>query len=148
MKPEETIDYHIKANWHAIANLYNQIADQYGLTQTSGYVLLNIDSKEGTPATKIAPKMGMKATSLSRILKTMEEDGLIYRQNDPLDKRLVRICLTDTGYAKQKIAKRVVKEFNEFIINKMDAKNLQAFYAVMEHIKGLIDTYKEKMHLL
>ena len=72
MKPTETIDFHIKSAWLGIANLYNQLATKHQLSQATGFVLLNI-SEEGTAATKIAPLMGMKSTSLSRILKKMEK---------------------------------------------------------------------------
>jgi MarR family transcriptional regulator, organic hydroperoxide resistance regulator len=80
MKREETIDYHIRATWHAIARLYNQKASDHGATMAIGFVLLNIDVEEGTPATKIAPLMGLEARSLTRLLKTLEERGAIYRK--------------------------------------------------------------------
>lgn len=79
MKREESIDYNIKAAWHAISRMYNQQAVKYGITTSIGFVLLNINSKEGTPATKIAPLMGLESRSLTRMLKSMEEKGLIYK---------------------------------------------------------------------
>ncbi len=121
MKLQETVDYHIKATWHSITRMYNQIALQHGISQTIGYVLINID-KEGTPATKIAPLMGMEPTSLSRLLKTMEDNGLIYRKGDELDKRIVRIFLTEEGVKKKRIAKKVIKDFNKLVIEKIPEK--------------------------
>ena len=73
MKPEETVDFHIKRTWQSIAKMYNEVAAGYGATMATGYVLLNIDKELGTPSTALGPKMGMEATSLSRILKSMEE---------------------------------------------------------------------------
>jgi MarR family transcriptional regulator, organic hydroperoxide resistance regulator len=75
MKREETVDYHIKSAWHAISRMYNQQAVQEDFTTAIGFVLININSKEGTPATKIAPLMGLEARSLTRMLKSMEEKG-------------------------------------------------------------------------
>src|ERR1041384_309846 len=97
MKREETVDFNIKAAWHAIARMYNQQALKYGGTMSIGFALLNIHTDEGTPATKIAPMMGLEARSLTRLLKSMEEKGLIYRETDKVDKRSVRIKLTDEG---------------------------------------------------
>src|ERR1700712_4388255 len=99
MKREETVDYHIKMAWHSIARMYNQQAMKYGGTMSIGFALLNIHSTEGTPATKIAPMMGLEARSLTRLLKTMEEKGLVYRVADKIDKRSVRIMLTKKGKA-------------------------------------------------
>lgn len=142
MKPQETVDYHIKYNWLCISNLYNQIAEKHELTQSTGFVLMNINDKEGTPATKIAPLMGMKATSLSRILKRMEEANLIERKNDDQDGRLVRILLTEKGKDKKKIAKKVVRDFNEFILKNVNEKHLNSFFTVMESIGSLTEEYK------
>lgn len=141
MKPQETIDYHIKSVWLCISSLYNQIAEKHQLTQSTGFVLLNID-KEGTPATKIAPMMGMKATSLSRILKKLEDDQLIIRKQDEQDGRLVLIHLTEAGKKKKKIAKKVVKEFNQYILNHVNQDHLDSFFSVMESIGSLTEEYR------
>ncbi len=142
MKPKETIDYHIKHNWHAIVNLYNYIAQQYDLTQATGFALLNINAN-GTPATKIAPLMGMRPTSLVRLLDKMEKQELIFREKDKKDKRFVKIFLTDKGIEKQRISKKVVREFNEFIIDKIGKDKLHVYYEVMEDILQFTDTYHQ-----
>ena len=91
MKPEETVDYNVKVCWHAISRMYNTEAAKNDITTSIGFVLLNIDQEAGTPATKIAPLLGLEARSLTRILKSMEEKNLIFKVSDPSDKRLVRI---------------------------------------------------------
>src|SRR6478736_6150930 len=86
-KPNETIDYNIKITWHAISRMYNEEASKHGYTAATGFVLLNIDPKEGIAATKIGPTLGMEATSLTRMIKTLEENKLITRVQDKEDKR-------------------------------------------------------------
>jgi MarR family transcriptional regulator, organic hydroperoxide resistance regulator len=51
MRREDTVDYNIKAVWHAVARMYNQQAAKHDITMSMGFVLLNINSEEGTPAT-------------------------------------------------------------------------------------------------
>lgn len=143
MKPTETIDYHIKLLWHSIANLYNQIAQEFDLTQATGFALLNIDSVKGIPATKIAPLMGMKATSLSRMLKKMEEDDLIYKKKDQSDGRLVKIHLTEKGEAKKNIAKKVVRDFNQYMLNELGSEDLEHYFKTMNTIKNVTEEYKQ-----
>ena len=87
MKREETIDHQIKSCWHGIHRMYNQEASKHNSTTSQAYVVLNIDPKEGTPATKIAPMMGLESRSLTRMLKSMEEMGVIYKKQDPNDGR-------------------------------------------------------------
>ena len=143
MKPTETIDYHIKLLWHSVSNLYNNIAQEFDLTQATGLALLHIDSCEGTPATKNAPLMGMRATSLSRMLKKMEDDGLIYKKKDDSDGRLVKIHLTEKGEKKKKIAKKVVREFNQFVVNKLHKDDLEQYFRIMSSIKNITEDYKQ-----
>lgn len=139
MKREESIDYNIKAAWHAISRMYNQQAVKYGITTSIGFVLLNINTKEGTPATKIAPLMGLESRSLTRMLKSMEEKGLIYKQPDPEDKRSVRIFLTELGIEKKAISRITVKTFNEAVIDSISPKDLETFYEVIFKVNKIID---------
>jgi len=136
---EDTVDFNIKFAWHSINRMYNQQASGHDLTTSIGFVLLNIDSKNGTPATKIAPLLGMEPRSLSRMLKALEERGLICRKSDPDDKRLVKIFLTELGRQKKDIAKKTVRAFNEAIRNQIDADKLKVFFEVIKDIQKIID---------
>ncbi|MDT8412543.1 MAG: MarR family transcriptional regulator [Vicingaceae bacterium] len=143
MKKNETVDYQIKATWHSIFKMYNQIAAKYDTTQATGFVLLSI-AKEGTPSTAIAPLLGMEATSLSRILKNLEDKSLIYRKTDKLDKRKVLILLTENGIEKRKIAKKVVSGFNKLIVEEIPEEKLSVFFEVMETINKAVEKYKNE----
>ena len=89
------------------ARKFNMDSEGSGITTNMGFVLLHIDDDEGTPATKIAPLMGMEPRSLTRMLAKMEQDGFIYRQRDPNDGRMVRIFPTEKGLVIKSIAKEV-----------------------------------------
>ena len=141
MKREETVDFHIKSAWHAISRMYNQHAAEEGFTTAIGFVLININSKQGTPATKIAPKLGLETRSLTRMLKTMEEKGLVYKKPDLVDKRSVRIYLTEEGKRKKEISVKTIKEFNEQIRQVIPEKDLESFFATFEKIQMVIDQF-------
>ncbi|MDN5216191.1 MarR family transcriptional regulator [Fulvivirgaceae bacterium BMA12] len=139
MKREETVDYNIKIIWHAISRMYNQEASQHDITTSIGFVLLNIDFEEGTPATKIAPLLGLESRSLTRMLKTMEEKNLIYKKQDPQDKRSVRIFLTEEGKKKREISAKTVKLFNKKVRESISGKKLKEFFNVIADIGKVID---------
>ncbi len=139
MRREETVDYTIKAAWHAIARMYNQQAGKHHITMSMGFVLLNINSHEGTPATKIAPLMGLEARSLTRLLKSMEEKGLICREADVSDKRLVRIFLTKEGKKKREKSKETVLRFNEAVRDNIGDNKLNTFFKVLQDIQKIIE---------
>lgn len=144
MKKEETVDYPIKSAWHAISRMYNQQAAEEGFTTAIGFVLININSKEGTPATKIAPLIGLETRSLTRMLKTMEEKGLIYKKADPVDKRSVRMFLTEEGKRKKEISVQSVKRFNEQVRAALTEEELGSFFGVISKIQKVIDQIQTK----
>jgi DNA-binding MarR family transcriptional regulator len=139
MKPEETVDYNIKVAWHAISRMYNVQAAQNDITTSIGFVLLNIDQEKCTPSTKIAPLLGLETRSLTRILRSMEEKGLIYKQADSVDKRSVRIFLTPMGLEKKEISRQTVRHFNLKMREKIPQSQLDVFFKVAAQITGMIE---------
>ncbi len=115
MKHQETIDYFLKTTWQNIANRYNQLASEFGITQSIGYLLINIDEETGTTVSEVAALLGLKSTSLSRMLNNLENDGLIVRESHLTDKRSVRISLTTLGKEKRHLARVVVRKFNDHL---------------------------------
>ena len=130
MKKEESIDYYIKSSWHSLSRLYNQKAQQHGITTSIAFILLNVSTSEGTPATKIAPLMGLESRSLTRALKNLEEKGYIYKEKDAFDKRSVRIYLTEKGKEKKGKAIETVKAFNQFVRERIPEEKLNTFIQV------------------
>lgn len=141
MKPEETVDFHLKVVWQNIANTYNQLAAAFGITQALGYALINIQ-EEGTAVSQIANLLGVKSTSLSRMLNNMEELGLIYRKVDTKDKRSVKIYLTDFGREKKHLAKQVVKDFNQYLNKNLQQNERKELIVLLQRINELTFAYK------
>ncbi|HAE31445.1 MAG TPA: MarR family transcriptional regulator [Flavobacteriales bacterium] len=138
MKQEEAIDFQVRWAWHKIIKMYNAEASNYGLSMAIGQVLLNID-KEGTPSTKLGPKMGMEPRSLTRMLKSLEDKGLIYKQTDESDKRTVRVYLTEEGKKKRKLTRKTVLQFNKFMRDNISRTKMKHFFEVLTKISELID---------
>lgn len=138
MKPEETIDHPIRWAWHRIMRRYNEAAQQYGGSMSIGYALLNVDPK-GTPSTKLGPKMGMEARSLTRTLRNMEEKGLIIRENHKSDGRMVLVKLTAEGKRMRDVSKKAVIDFNKVIRKHIPQEELETFHRVMAKINAILD---------
>lgn len=139
---EKTIDYMLRTTWLAVQKMYNEEAAKFGSTMATGFTLLSIDPEKGTASTALGPKMGMEATSLSRILKTMEAKGLIERHPNPEDGRGVIIRLTDFGREKRTHSKEKVLIFNESIKKNVSEEKLNHFYEVTEMINEMISNKK------
>ncbi len=140
-KKRQSVDFSIKAAWLSISKMYNMLGADYGITHSLGFVLLNIDREQGTPATKIAPLMGMEARSLTRMLKSLEENELIERRSDEGDKRKVIIHLTEKGKLKRELSRQTVKAFHRKLEQIINAEELAVFFQVIDKIHHVIENY-------
>ena len=134
----DLIDLNLRTLWQSVRRMYNEEAIKYGVTYGVGFTLLSIDPKKGTPSTSIGPIMGVEANSLSRLLKKMEIDKLIYRKPNPRDGRGVIISLTKEGLKKRDITKNKVLKFNSLIKDNITKEELNIFLKTTNTNKNLI----------
>ena len=140
---DQMVIYKLGTGWLQISKLYNEMAIEHDTSVSMAFVLLAINEEEGTPVTKIAPRMGMEPNSLSRILKSMEEKAFIYRKRDTTDKRMAYVCLTEKGKEKREVAIRAVFRLEKAIVGQLDEKKLAAFFEVAGYIPGAIEEFKD-----
>ncbi|QQS29833.1 MAG: MarR family transcriptional regulator [Sphingobacteriales bacterium] len=136
---EAFLVYKVRSIWHEIARMYNEMAAEYNSTMATGFILLTINEEKGTPVTHIAPRMGMEPNSLSRLLKTMQEKGLVVRRKSGNDNRKVFICLTDYGIEMRKLALKGVYRVNSQILNRFSPEKIAAFLEIMDFIPLAVD---------
>lgn len=139
MRPEETFDFRIRRSWISMSKMYNDLVSSSGITVSVGFALLNIDVKMGTASTALGPMMGMESTSLSRILKNMERDGLIFKEAHPQDKRSVLLKLTPLGIEKRNASKDAVLTFNETVLATLGEARTEEFFNAMNAIDRIIE---------
>ncbi|MEO8948924.1 MAG: MarR family transcriptional regulator [Mucilaginibacter sp.] len=142
VKHQETIDYFLKIVWQTVANRYNQLVTEFGITQSIGYLLINIDEVEGTTVSQAAALLGLKSTSLSRMLNQLEKTGLIYRELNQGDKRSVKIYLTPLGKEKRQMARALVKQFNNYLNEHIKEADKQHLIDTLKKINQLTINFK------
>jgi len=142
VKHQETIDYFLKIVWQTVANKYNHLVSEFGITQSIGYLLININEKDGTTVSQAATLLGLKSTSLSRMLRQVEEMGLIYRESNAGDKRSVKIYLTETGKQKRHEARVLVRQFNNYLDDHISENDREALIRILNKIMKLTGTFK------
>jgi DNA-binding MarR family transcriptional regulator len=130
---KKTIDASLRTTWNAVSKMYNREASKFDSTMAMGFALLNIEA-EGTPSSSLGPKLGMESTSLSRLLKSMENKKMIKRVPNPSDGRSVLIFLTPFGKEKRDDSRLVVLNFNHVIENQLSDIQIKHFFEVAECI--------------
>ena len=139
MKPQETVDFHIRWSWYNISRMYNSKANEFGGTMSIGYALLNID-RDGTPSTKLGPKMGMEPRCLTRMIKLLEKNGWITKEVNNKDKRMVNLHLTEKGQKMRNKSREYVIEFNKKIYDEINIDDLETCFRVLNKVNTIIDS--------
>ena len=147
-KHTETVDSKLKSAWQIISRMYNAEAAQYGGSIAIGHFLLNIYSEEGAYASEIAPRLGMESTSLSRIIKALEDEKLIIRKADKEDKRKVKIILTQKGKENKELAKKIVRNFNSEIESKIGKNKIEEFLKTVNDIISLAEEKNKTLKMI
>jgi MarR family transcriptional regulator, organic hydroperoxide resistance regulator len=138
VKPQETLDFHLRWAWTKLSRLYNAEADRRGIPFSYVFILLHTE-RQGTPSTKLGPKMGMESTSLSRTLKGMEAIGLIERRQDANDKRSMRVFLTQNGVAARRQARDLVVSVNDRLRELMGSDAVDRLLIEMKRLNEILD---------
>lgn len=130
----ESIDLILKSAWLSVSKMYSEQASLHNSTAVQALTLLKIDPKEGTRSTNLGPKMAIEPTSLTRIIKLLEDNGYIYKEKTTSDKREVIIKLTDKGINSRNLSKEVVVNFNKKVLDTIDPEKFKIFKEVMSDI--------------
>jgi DNA-binding MarR family transcriptional regulator len=146
MPTQETIDFNLRWGWAKLARLYSAEAERRGITLSVGYALLSIE-REGTPSTKLGPRMGMEPTSLSRTLKGMEDKGLIERRPDPNDGRSVRVFLTPLGVDSRRQARDLVVGINKRLATMLGSETLKELNEGLQRLNSILEDPEHLMPL-
>ena len=140
----ENVDLMLKSVWLAVSKMYSEQASLHNSTAVQALTLLKIDPKEGTRSTNLGPKMAIEPTSLTRIIKLLEDNGYIYKEKTTTDKREVIIKLTDKGLKSRNLSKEVVVNFNQKVVERIDPEKFQIFKEVMSEVMKIANEMKSK----
>ncbi len=140
----ENVDLILKSTWLAVSKMYSELAQDYDATAVQALTLLKIDPKEGTRSTNLGPKMAIEPTSLTRIIKLLEDNGYIYKEKTSTDKREVIIKLTEKGLKSRNISKEAVVNFNRTVAERVAPAKLETFKEVMSDILKIAQELNNK----
>ncbi len=129
-----------KSAAHSISRLATEIRhrlDAYsarsGLSGAQGRVLHFLLAQEEPVYQKdIEEEFGLRPSTVTELLKKMEQNGLIYRETEAWDSRLKRIVLTEAALAHQRQVAADLKELKDALINGLSPGQFEIILEVTE----------------
>jgi DNA-binding MarR family transcriptional regulator len=111
--------------------------EELGLTPPQFYVLATLGYAGGLPFGDIGEKMMVTVSNLTGIVDRLEQKGLVTRERDSDDRRVIRVKLTEKG---TKLYKNTIPLFEKCIsqffspLNKAQQKELASLLRKLIHI--------------
>ncbi|MCD8160677.1 MAG: MarR family winged helix-turn-helix transcriptional regulator [Clostridiales bacterium] len=125
---------------HSVSRLANEIrhrldacSTRSGLSGAQGRALHFILAQEEPVYQRdIEEEFGLRPSTVTELLKKMEQNGLIYRETEARDSRLKRIVVTETALAHQRQVVADLKELEDELTEGVSPGQLMVFFEVME----------------
>jgi DNA-binding MarR family transcriptional regulator len=83
----------------ALTGLYRELLRDLGLTYPQYLVMLALWERGGLTVKDLSHALHLDSGTLSPLLRRMEQAGLLTRERDPDDERVVRVSATEAGRA-------------------------------------------------
>ncbi len=85
----------------AYRTLSDAFMEQIAMHRAQAATLCHLFDQEGMTQSEIAEQLAVQGATVTNMLQRMEDAGLVTRQRDVEDNRLVRVYLTETGREKE-----------------------------------------------
>lgn len=107
---------------------YGVLASLYGL------------SRDGTSPSqrRLADFAGLEPMTVSKLVRALERDDLIARDEDPADSRAVRLHLTDRGADVLTKARRIVSELDGQLLTPLGGPSGRSTAQLHDHLLALL----------
>lgn len=136
--PERSLGY-LARRIHQIGSVaLEPVFAAEGLTGPQWSTLVAILLKAGTTCAEIARDIGYDKGAMTRLVDTLESNGLVTRERGTEDRRVVRLALTDDGTAVAlRCRARVIACWNEWLQD-WDEGEVLAMIAMMQKLRNTL----------
>lgn len=107
---------------------------RHGVTRLQWCVLRGVGLEGVSSPSQLADYICIARPAVSRLLKSMEEQGLVKRNGLDDDKRFTEVALTELGESKLAACHVLVRELNQHFSGKLDDNTYELFMAVIDRL--------------
>jgi DNA-binding MarR family transcriptional regulator len=109
----------------------------FGVTASQGGTLLNLPAKQSIPMNELSTAAGVDNSTMTRMVDQLVEKGLVLRQADEKDRRLVRIGLAPAG---QKLRQELTDALANFYIDSLEEIPEEERITIINSLERLKDS--------
>ena len=123
--------------------LIRSAASQLHLTSSQAFHLISIPH-DGIPMFKLAHKLGLDASTLTRNIQKLENLGLVKRKHDSYDKRVQKAILTKRGVEITEEIEEILLQRSYSITEQIDLDSQENMCELLEKLVWSMDCVREE----
>jgi len=117
--------------------LYARIS-QYGVRGGSWFCLRVLWLRDGITQTELSDSLGIMQPSVLEMLRSMEQDGLVYLVRDTEDRRRVLVHLTERAKRLKRKLMPIASKVNELMLHQMSLTSETALKKTLKNIRQVL----------
>jgi DNA-binding MarR family transcriptional regulator len=120
----------------AVTKDFNKRLGKYGTTRIQWIALYFLLAADMPMSQKeLAALMNVQDPSLARLIDRMERDGLLRRIENPMDKRVKFLELTETGRSKAVDMMPLGEDFSNLLLEDITKEEIENFHRVLDKMQ-------------
>ena len=123
--------------------IIRSVASQLNLTASQVFHLISIPH-DGIPMSRLAHKLGLDASTLTRNIQKLENLGLIKREHSSYDKRVQKAVLTTLGAQMTDQIEEILLQTTNSILEQIDLDSQQSMGELLEQLIWSMDCIREE----
>jgi DNA-binding MarR family transcriptional regulator len=133
----------ISAGVERLIGLVRSLSPADGLSLTAAATLANLERSGPQRLTALAVREGVTQPAMTQLIARLQEGGLVRRESDPGDGRVVQVRLTDQGRDTLARRRAVRAERLVVILDRITAEDRAALAAALPAIDALTSAQRD-----
>lgn len=133
----ECINFLLSVSQHKVFKYYSQLLQEYDITPAKAGILTCLWSEKQVTPKQIGNWLYLEAPTISGLLDKMQKQGLINREIDPNNRRVVFVTTTEKADALKQNIELVTEKMNQTVVQNLSAEEVSVLKKAMNK---LIDT--------
>lgn len=125
-----------------IVRRYKPYLDKIDLTYTQYITMMALWEEKKMTVKELGKRLFLDSGTLTPLLKRLEQKGLVKRERDSEDERVLIVSITEAGEALKEQAVLVPHKMTQCV--KLDMDDAKELYRILHKMLG---TFEEKLHV-
>ena len=139
----EELALRLAGDLEQVLGLFRSLVQPSGLSMTAGATLATLERNGPSRLTVLAAREGVTQPAMTQLVSRLQDTGLVNREADPADGRVVQVSITDEG--KATLARRRARRAEGLVgvLARLSAEHRAALTAALPALDALAAARKD-----